>query len=321
MTSSRLGRLDWRFVLTTLQRLLVPLLFAWVLLVRLKLGIDRPEALFQDSGLYYRATEAWVHGGDPWLVRNDVGTLFAAPPPALLINLPLLPFGERAASFFWPIAGILGMVLAIRHYRLPWWWLAFPPLAEGFLAGSPDVALLALMVLGGGSVTALVKPYAIPGMLAEARWRAILGAIGLGLVTLPVLPWEKFLADWPWISEVLKAQELSGPLPGPIAFVVLMATLSLGRLGVGAATPALWPNTQPHYGLFSLQSARSSPLIAVALCFPGPVAISIALLALAGLGAWRRRPAGGLPSGTGPNRTDTRPPDHVPIDELATAPE
>jgi hypothetical protein len=290
--SRRAPRLDWRFVVRGLDQSIVPFVFAFMLYARLRLALDNSASLFQDATLYYRATDAWVHGGNPWLAHSNVGTLYAAPPPALLLNLPLLPFGENVAFYFWPIAGLIGMALAIRHYHLPWWWLAFPPFIEGLLPGSPDLALVGLMVVGAGAVTAFVKPYAIPAMLAESRWRAILAAIAIGLATLLLLPWGQFLAEWPSITRSLAAQSMYPPLPLPIQFVVLVALLSLGRLGLDVATPALWPNAQPHYAVFSLRAAGSSRVIALAFALPGPVPISIAVIALAVVALVRgRRPS------------------------------
>lgn len=274
-------RLDWRFVAKSMDRLILPMVFFYMLYLRLQLTLGDPRVLFQDAHLYYRATDAWVHGANPWQAHSDFGIFYAAPPPALLLNLPLLPFGEGFAACFWPIAGLAGMILAIRHFHLPWWWLAFPPFIEGILPASPDLALLGFLVVGGGALTAVAKPYAIPAMLAENRWRAVGLAVVLGLVTLPLLPWGTFLAEYPAISASLASQSLYSPLPLPFEVGVAVALVLLGRRGLASATPALWPAAQPHYGAFSLSAAASSRLIALALAFPGPLPISVAVIALA----------------------------------------
>ena len=258
---------------------LVPLIFGLDLALRLWFVIIYPARMLGDARVYYRATDAWIHGGDPWLAHTDLGMTFAAPPPALLLNLPLIPFGETTAMAVWPIAGLAGAIVAIRHYKLPWWWLAFPPFVEAMTAGSPDLALLGTLVLGGGALTAIAKPYAIPAMLGEARWGALLTAVAVGLVTAPLLPWGRFIAEWPQISRALTTQYLGLPLSPLVELVVLVALLSLGRVGVLMATPALWPRAQMHYAMFSLGAARSSRILTVAMSFPGTAPIGVLVVA------------------------------------------
>jgi hypothetical protein len=255
--------------------------FVAYLVWRLAFYIIHPDTLFSDTQEYYRATQAWVSGGDPWAAVSDFGVRFAAPPPALLLNLPLLPFGEQAARFFWPIAGAVGMAAAVRHYRLPAWWMLFPPFVEGWTAGASDPALLGLMLVGGGAISALVKPYAIPGMLGERRYLAVGVAVLLGLVSLPVLPWITFLQRLPEISGVLAAQAKSQiVITGLLALLATAAAVaSLRRRGLLAATPALWPNAQLHYALFSLAIAGESPLLAIAFALPGLAPLGVILYA------------------------------------------
>ncbi|MEP7340720.1 MAG: hypothetical protein ABI977_23520, partial [Acidobacteriota bacterium] len=69
---------------------------------------NNPELLFGDTRIYFRATEAWLAGGNPWLVANG-GTYFAAPPPALLLTLPLVPFGEDAAVVMLAMANVIAI--------------------------------------------------------------------------------------------------------------------------------------------------------------------------------------------------------------------
>ena len=95
--------------------------------------------LLVDAHVYYRATEAWVNGANPWVVSHrDIG--FGGT-PTLLLNLPLLPFGESSAVAFWVVVNTVAIGLLIRQLRLPIWFLALQPILEGWLAGSPDLAL------------------------------------------------------------------------------------------------------------------------------------------------------------------------------------
>jgi hypothetical protein len=158
------------------------------MLVRFIYILNHPASSSDDARLYFRATQEWLAGGDPRTVRSDAGFLFAAPPPCLLLSsLPLLPFGENVAALFWPVAGLAAAVLAIRHYRPPRWWIMWPPYTGSIWPGSPDLALLGLTLAGAGAISGMTKVYSLPGMLGEGRWRAVLAAALLGLITLPIL--------------------------------------------------------------------------------------------------------------------------------------
>lgn len=270
--------IGWRFVADRVARMSVPILFGAALLGKLRWFLDHPETLFGDARLYFRATQAWLAGGDPWSAHDDFGVLFAAPPPALLLSLPIQPFGETAAVAFWVIAGMLGMAAAIRHYNLPWWWIAFPPFIEGLLPASPDPALLGALVLGGGAVAAYVKWYAIPAMMGEGRWRALVIAAALGVVSVPFLPWGEFLSRFSAIQAVYD-QQTPDALPWTMTVLLAVAVISLGRVGLLLATPALWPTPQPHYGIFSLAIIGRSRLLAAAFAIPGAAPWGILLYA------------------------------------------
>lgn len=247
--------------------------------------IDNPDALFGDSRLYWRATEAWVSGGDPWAASHN-GIVFAGIPPTLLLNLPLVPFGEDLAWAFWPVAGLIGMTFALRRLGLPLWWLLWPPVMEGLLPGSPDLVLMGLIVAGVGWISAVAKPYVVPAMLWEGRWRSVVLAALIGVATMPLLPWPRFADQWPAIATAYSVQTRDfSAWPDPLAmFAVTLALVSLGRFGLGLATPGLWPQAQLHYGLFSVSAAARSRLLAVGLGFPLPGVGPVAIIVYAG---WR----------------------------------
>ena len=77
---------------------LVPLIFGLDLALRLWFVIIYPARMLGDARVYYRATDAWIHGGDPWLAHTDLGMTFAAPPPALrgITFDPPLPADQAA---------------------------------------------------------------------------------------------------------------------------------------------------------------------------------------------------------------------------------
>jgi hypothetical protein len=259
--------MDWRFLVTQGPVLAVfVLLFAW----KVSFFIDSPDLLFVDGRLYFQATEAWLNGGNPWAVQAR-GVPFAGPPTTLLLNLPLVPFGEDVAWAFWPIAGVVGIWSVLRRLNLPAWWLLFPPVIEGWVPGSPDMALAGLAVGGGAWIAALTKPYAMPAVLAERGWKPILIAAGIVVLTLPLLPWGTFLESVPMVQDTLTRSTLHLSAWGnPLGMVaVSVALLMLGRrMGLGLVVPALWPNAQSHYSVFSMYAASRSPVLAIGLSLP-----------------------------------------------------
>jgi hypothetical protein len=317
--------IEWRFVADRFG--LVLLLSSWLLFALAVAGaaFQRGSAdLFSDTELYWQATATWVAGGDPWSVTRN-GITFLGWPPTLLLNLPLLPFGERAAMV-WPIAGLAGMVYAIRHYRLPMWWLLFPSFVEGWLSGSPDYALLALLILGGGAVAVATKPYAIPAIIAQGRWHAV--AVGLALVAASVLilPWGQYFARRSAIEGTLVATSHNVSAWGDPALMGLtaIALASLGwRRALFLAVPGLWPGAQPHYAIFSIGEAARSKWLAfvLGLPFPSSAALGIIVYAVARkvwqrvapVDATRLRRANRLPSSIGQAGTVAQVPDRTRV--------
>lgn len=261
---------NWRFVAQRAAWGLVVVGCGLVLATYAVIIAAKPQALFQDTQLYFEATATWLAGGDPWAVSHN-GIVFAGIPPTLLLNLPLQPFGPGAAYVFWPVAGLVGMLVTLRRFGLSPLWLLWPPVLEGWTAGSPDYALLGLAVVGGGAVAAVAKPYTVPALLGLGRWRAVAIGAGLGLLTVPLLPWGTFIAERDAILGVLAAQAgwhvsaWGSPL---LMAAAAIALVSLGRRGLELATPALWPHSQIHYAVFSIRAAATSPILALGFAVP-----------------------------------------------------
>jgi hypothetical protein len=272
----------WRVVLRSAAWGFVVLVCAAVLSTYVVIALSRPEDLFQDTRLYFEATRAWLAGYDPWAVSNN-GITFAGIPPTLLLNLPLQPLGPEAAYVFWPTAGLVGLLIALRRFGLSPFWLLWPPVIEGWSAGSPDYALLGLMVIGGGAIAGVAKPYTVPALLAQGRWRAVAVAAGIGLVTLPLLPWATFLAERDAILDVLAEQawNLSGWGSPLLMIATAIALLSLRAQGLELATPGLWPHSQMHYAVFSIRAAARSPILALGFAVPISGAPAWAIIAYA----------------------------------------
>jgi hypothetical protein len=236
---------------------------------------------FSDGELYWRATDAWIRGANPWQVEVE-GIRFAGIPPTLLANVPLMPFGAEVARPFWACAGLAAWFIVLWRLRLPIWWFPFSPFVEAWLAGSPDITLLCLIVLGWGAVAAAIKPYSIPGMLAAGRWRAVALGLALVIATVPVLQWANFLKDAAEIRATLEAQALHLSSWGNWPWWVLsaVALVSLGpRLALGLSIPVLAPAAQLHYALFSVEPVRRSTWFGLVLTIPGAAPVGVVLFA------------------------------------------
>ncbi len=203
--------------------------------------------LWIDAHIYYRATEAWLAGTNPWAVTFN-GIPFAAPPPALLLNLPLQILGEELAVWVWAVVNTLSVAYLLRRFRLPIWYVVFLPIAEGWMGATPDLTLAALVFLGGGWFAALMKPYSIPAILAASRRKAVVVAFGLGVVTIPLLPWSEFFASRALIQRAFEDYtQMVSAFGDPVLMVVTAVGLvSLGwKRGLGLMTPGLLAQ-QPH---------------------------------------------------------------------------
>jgi hypothetical protein len=245
--------------------------------------VQAPADTFPDTRLYFRATEAWVNGENPWEVVGPDGIEFAAPPPALLLNLPLLPLGVENARLVWIVAGAASWLFVMRRLHLPPWWLLFTPFLEAYLAGTADVVLVALILVGGSGLAAIAKPYSVPALIADGRYRGLVAGLGILLVTVPILPWGDFIADLPRIRVILESQagHVSAWGNPPLMLATAIALVSLGReRALWLLTPTMWPSAQLHYSVFSTKVGAPSAGIALALTLPGATAPAVIIYAI-----------------------------------------
>ena len=284
--ATRTGSLDTPFTRRVLRRTLLGVYALVALIVDVRLlapYVTDPSHLFGDGALYWQATETWLRGGDPWRVVSVEGVRFAGIPPTLPLNVPLQSFGVAIASPFWGFVGLLAWSLVTwRAGRSALWIALFPPFWEAWLPGSPDPALFALTLVGGGFLAGFSKPYSVPGMLAAGRGWAVGAAFGLALLTAPFLPWPMFSAELPTVTATLGAQSAHSSAFGdwPLFAAAAVALASLGlRRGLAMAVPALLPNAQLHYSLFSLEVAARSAALMLILGVPGLAAPGIVVYA------------------------------------------
>jgi len=238
-----------------------------------------------DARLYREAAATWLVGLNPWSVSlND--TYFAAPPPSLLVASILVPLPAWLAGPCVAGVGLAGTAWALRRLRLPPWWLLFPPLVDGLWNGDLDVLLLPLLLLPGVAAGAGVfaKVYAAVPLAILGRWRPLVVALLVGVITFPVLQWPAYLADVAAINERLLHQS-SGGMSGfvwlPLVPVGLFALVVMGRRRAAwLSVPALWPWSQWYYSVLAVPGL--TPLAAAVFAVPiqGAPVVGCLLVAL-----------------------------------------
>jgi hypothetical protein len=220
-----------------------------------------------DAHLYYSASSAWLAGGSPWAVSvTNQGTVYHyyALPTAAVLLAPLTALPENVFVAGWIVVQFAAAVYVVRRLGLPWWWIAFPPLVSGILAGNPSPLLIGLLVAAhplAKAIAVMLKVYAIVPLLGERRWRAILVAGVLGSLTVLLAPalWIEFIAG----SGDRTSQQLAESTGGFSAFgdPVLMAGAVAGLLLIARrdlrtagwlAPIALWPGSQFHWSTLAM---------------------------------------------------------------------
>jgi hypothetical protein len=232
-------------------------------------GILRYGGIGGDALLYHRAAASWLQGGDAWQAAivgptGDVFHFYALPPTVVL----LVPFSLLPEAWA-PIVGIgieaVAAVYVVRRLNLAWWWLLFPPLVSGVLAGNPSIVLLALLLASHPVLNALattLKVYAGLPLLGEGRWRAITIGIALTLATVVLWPglWAQFLTGV-GAREAQLMKESNGGFSAyqyglGITALVGAALLILAwfdRRAAGWLAPiAVWPASQFHWATLAM---------------------------------------------------------------------
>jgi hypothetical protein len=216
----------------------------------------------------------------------------AAPPPTFL---PLVPFAILPPALglvLLAVALVVSAVLTIRLLRLPWWWLAFPPLVECVITGNAHGLLLPLMLTGRGWLAVLFKIYAAVPLAFLGQWRQLFLAAAAILVTIPILPWGSYIAKYADISARYVETSRAGlPPEALVAFapLALLAFLIVGReKAAWMAVPALWPSPQPYYSTLGMPTRSAVAMAVIALPLPQPGLFALFALAAVQVVGWYR---------------------------------
>ena len=263
---------------------------AWFVVIDL-LWIARPDVLGIDARHYQRAASAWLAGGDPWAVTES-GVPFAAGPHTLLFYAPTSVLPLSVAVALWMVLGVAAAVWMVRRLDIPIWWIAFPPLAHALWNGNPQSIALALLVAGGtiAAIAAVgLKLYAAVPLVFRPR-RLVLVLVALA-ITLPLLPWQLYVADGFGVTSHLSSAWNGSAWRLPILIPPTLLGLWVLR-HQGAewfAVPAVWPATQFYYVSMAMPAVIAEPLAAAVLALPVPLMTSVLVMVLAVLKLRRSR--------------------------------
>ncbi len=264
----------------------LPLTFAAFWLLTFLVGFNW-ETVGIDARIYHNGSAAWLDGGNPWAsgaLLNGRPFSYAGLPPTVLLLAPLAWLPEEAFVWLWLALSVGAALLIVRSLRLPWVWVAYPPLLYGVIAANPHVLLLALLLANrwrlraagtvGGAVASVVKVVALPPLVGERRWRAVLlGLAAIGL-TVPLVPdlWRSFLDQAGTVSDAIHTESSGGVsawgqpvlMAATLAALAVLAVLDFRAAG-WLVVPALFPTTQYYYAMFALPV---DPFLAAGAAFP-----------------------------------------------------
>jgi hypothetical protein len=281
MTTSAHRGIDWRFIRSMIVRCFLPIWFLVFAALTLR-HFAMHDLIGIDLRIYRHAAEVALSGGSPWTIEPGVFP-FAGPPPTLLLYIPLAFLPLPIATVLMMSVGLGAAAWAIRRLGLPLWWLLFPPLFDALLVGNPDALVLPLLLVKGplAGLAAVLKVYGIVPLLLQRRWPAVAVAVGVSLLSLPLIP--VFLSNVGTVSSVLTTGTSHLSAWGTwLMLPVIGALWVLRRRGAEwLVVPALWPNSQSQYGTMALPAVHRYPLAAALIGLNTPLLPPIAVIVMA----------------------------------------
>jgi hypothetical protein len=281
-----------------------------------------------DAVIYARAARALLEGADPW-AAGIPGTLYAGPPPSLIPFIPFAYLPQAVVQATWVSLAALSGIYVIRRLGLAWWWFLFPPVLLAIAAGSSALPLVALMVRGGAIANAgavVGRIYSAVPLVLLGKMRPLLIATIALIVTAPFLAWGTYLAEFPRITALMRAQASDGGFSATaVPILIPIAVIGLWLVGrkraAWLAVPALWPNAQEYYAVIALPIAASVPIATLAMATPlTPGIIALGVFAQGLFDRWRERHDRRAEATSDASGAGTGAPDHrATVDEPSTA--
>jgi len=276
-----------------------------------------------DGHLYYEASAAWLSGGNPWdvfVTNRGLEYHYYALPTAAVLIAPFTKIPEDLFVAIWIGIQVVAAVYVVWRLKLQWWWLAFPPLVDGILAGNPSPLVIALLVAPHPAAKAfavLLKVYAGLPLLGERKWRAVLIAAGIVVASVLLAPglWAQFIdgSSDRTARQLIEAQGGFSAFDKPVVLAGACLALALIarrdlRVAGWLAPIAIWPGSQFHWSTLAMP-VMTLPM-AYLLALPGlglpPLAVML-YAAISEVRHLRARPEGGSsatierrPEGGGP---------------------
>jgi hypothetical protein len=273
--------MNWPFIRSTIVPLLLPIWFVLYAAQTLR-HFAVNDLIGIDLRIYRHAAELALAGGNPWVIESG-GFPFSGPPPTLLLYVPLTLLPLPVATVLMMSVGLGAATWAVRRLGLPLWWLLFPPLFDALIVGNPDALLLPLLLVSGplAGLAGVLKVYALVPLLLQRRWGAVAVAIGVSLLSLPLVP--TFLANLGAITAFLNDHTSALSAWGTLLMVPVIAALFvLRRHGAEwLVVPGLWPNTQSQYGTMALPAVHKYPLAAALIGLNTPLLPPLAIIVMA----------------------------------------
>jgi hypothetical protein len=203
------------------NKLLLVLGLAFVLGSRLLLYWLMPDRTSDFDALYDTAIRL-VHGQNPYPPGMQ---WFPYPLPAVLLAVPFTPLPVDIAR---PVFDVLigwTFAYALWKRRGPFALLAIVsgPYLFAMVSGQTTPLMVAASLIPALGFLQVLRPNtSAPLWIARPTWMALLGAIGILVLSIVILPtWPR---DW-WLALPVDTAQLVPPIMRPLGFILLLAAI------------------------------------------------------------------------------------------------
>lgn len=223
----------WRPFVGILARLALPAWFLGWTLVRIEqlgwTGVSWDLSFIgRDFWIYRNAADSLLATGNPWAASapwNGTDWHFAAAPTAAQLFVPFLLVPASVGLVLFSALSVGAVLIGFRRIGTPVWWLLFPPMTEGLIAGNPQILVLGLLLVGSSAARGRsvgfgvaraaavgLKVYAILPVVARREWRGVAAVAVLFLASVVLSPaaWHLYLDQFGSISARVVAESHGG---------------------------------------------------------------------------------------------------------------